>query len=122
RTGRPTKYANTFLLHGLLKCGVCENTIVAYRANNTHKHKRYYKCRWNKAGAKEREINGVERCILPMIPAEALEDWVWTCLTAKLRGHDKNYAPLFENNRFETQITTQETKIENIAKTIAQKQ
>ena len=123
RTGRPDEYAKTFLLHGLLRCGVCGNIVVAYRGNNTHTHKRYYMCRWNKAGAAEREIEDTFRCVLPMIAAEEFENWVWDQLMVQF-GKDKqrSLGHLLEENRFGEQIADQEGKIANIKKTIAQKE
>lgn len=123
RTGRPDEYAKTFLLHGLLRCGVCSNIVVAYRANNTHTHKRYYMCRWNKASAKEREIEGESRCALPMIAADDFENWVWDSLMSQF-GRDKQraFGHLLEDERFDEQIADQEGKIANVKKTIAQKE
>jgi len=122
RSGRPSKFADTFLLHGLLKCGVCGATMVPYRADEkSHGGKRYYQCRWHKSGVKEREIAGRERCHLPTIPAEMLEDWIWDQLMVKFgREREKHFAPLLEDTRFDEQIAAQEAKIVSITKSAAQ--
>ncbi len=123
RTGRPDEYAKTFLLHALLRCGVCGNIVVAYRAGNTHTHKRYYMCRWNKASAKEREIEGKSRCALPMIAAEDFENWVWDSLMSQFgMNKQRAFGHMLEDERFDEQISDQEGKIANIKKTIAQKE
>jgi site-specific DNA recombinase len=124
RAGRPFPYANTFLLHDLLKCGLCGSVITPYRADQkNHNGKRYYQCRWHKAGAKEREINNRERCLLPTIPAEQLEDWIWDQLAVKF-GYEKekHLGPLLQNERFDEQIAEQEVKIANIKKLLVQKE
>ena len=80
-------------------------------------------CRWHKAGAAEREINGKERCILPTLPAEPREDWIWDQLSFKLgMEKEKHFTPLLQDNHFDDQIAIQEAKIESITKALAQKE
>jgi site-specific DNA recombinase len=123
RAGRHFSYAKTFMLHDLLKCGLCGSVITPYRADEGHNNRRYYKCRWHKAGAKEREINDRERCLLPTIPAEQLEDWIWDQLAVKF-GYEKekHLGPLLQNDRFDEQIAEREVKIANIKKLLVQKE
>jgi hypothetical protein len=79
-------------------------------------------CRWHKAGAAEREINGKERCPLPTIPAEPLEEWIWDQLSGKMgMEKEKHFTPLLQDNHFDDQILKQEAKIESISKSIEQK-
>jgi hypothetical protein len=96
--------------------------MVPYRADEkSHGGKRYYQCRWHKSGVKEREIAGRERCHLPTIPAEMLEDWIWDQLMVKFgREREKHFAPLLEDTRFDEQIAAQEAKIVSITKSAAQ--
>jgi site-specific DNA recombinase len=127
RAGRPNKFKETFLLHGLLKCGVCGAAIVPYRSVPTGPGKvrlQYYKCRWHHASNKEREIMRKERCDLPTLPAEPLEDWVYNVrLLGKLGANKETvYEPLIDQEQWNEKIQAQQQTISNIKAEIAKKE
>ncbi|MGO9019578.1 MAG: recombinase family protein [Syntrophobacteraceae bacterium] len=118
RRGRRIKYADTFLLQGLLKCGLCGSMIYPTMAEG----RRYYKCRLYAAGPKELTIMGKHKCSLPSIPAQPIEEWVWDHLEVKFGVNRQGvYSPLLNNEHYETRIVELKVKIANIELEIVKK-
>ncbi len=78
RSGRPAQVRDEFLLHKLLTCGICGSKLVAHHLSiprrSTGEYLRRYTC-WNHK-ATPSKLAGHERCPLPPITADELEDKV----------------------------------------------
>lgn len=86
-----------YLLSGLLRCGLCGSTLHGSLATGRKgaKH-RYYVCTARSPG-----ITGKEKCKLPFLRAEALEDPVWNQVSVWLNNPEelkKELARDDENN------------------------
>ena len=100
----------TFWLREKLICEHCGRKVNA-APRGTH---RYYACYWRAAGRKTLEANGKERCILPYLSADALEEAVWSRLLTKLRApfyRRETIDPIAASDQYEVQIKALETEI-----------
>ena len=93
---------NRFLCNGLVYCGECGGkTVKNYKVDERGKERvfrLYYTCHWKRAGDKELELVGRERCILRSVDADWVDNLVLSqvthvlvnpkeCFEAWLRDH-----------------------------------
>ena len=78
RSGKPGRAAKEFLLYKLLKCGLCGARLSAqyYPVRDDRTQHRVYICYLHRINEKRLEPHQ-EKCALPPIPAQEIEDYVW---------------------------------------------
>jgi len=120
RSGRYSTYRDKFLLHGVVKCGLCGASISPLIRENGH---RFYVCRYNVAGPQELRMLGQKRCNLPRLHADDLENWVYNVRLLSKLGANKEeaYAPLLEQEKWDEKVQAQEQTISHIKAEIARK-
>ncbi len=119
RSGRPSPYKATFMLQGVLRCGRCGATIVPWLS----KGRRSYVCRWHIAGPKDLLLNDKKKCSLPFLPAEYIEDWVYTLLCAQLNAEpEETYGELIKVDTWDDKIVRAEEEVENTKAAITRKE
>ncbi len=106
----------SFWLRDVLRCEHCGARMrtVAGRERKDGSAPRYYCCYWAGMSEKKLQSNGKERCHLPYVTADGLEEAVWSRLLSKLRlpfYRRETIDPLATSNQYEAQIRSLETEI-----------
>jgi site-specific DNA recombinase len=101
--------AEDYWLRDLLTCDECGGKIKPVHgviSPKTGKFPRYYRCYWSKCSKKDLKMRDMERCYLPSIKAEKLENLIWMKLNFKLSlGKDENsLKKLIDPKRYDRQI------------------
>ncbi len=111
RSGPTSKYEDQFLLIGLVRCGLCGAAITPI----VYHGKRIYACRLRVTGRKELQVIDREKCSLPRLNADDLENWVYTILKSKLKANpDETYGLLIQPELWNEKIQDSERIVETI--------
>lgn len=76
-------------LRDVLICGECGGRVKPHRGSKRKDgtYPEYYACYWNATSTKKRALEGREKCHLPHVKAQELEDLVWWRLMVMLNIH-----------------------------------
>ena len=119
RSGRPVVGADRFLLRGLLTCGICGKKVVP-RAVGKNKDQFIYACYWHLQGEKVRRQYGKEKCPLPPIPANKLDELIYSYILFKLadfdddNGPSEHYEALVSDKRLDEHIEKLDQRLEDL--------
>jgi|GEM_PF-823376 site-specific DNA recombinase len=112
RSGRPSKTADIFLLHGLVRCGMCGSKLQSIADSRQRQrdggYLRYYACYYHKP-SNAAEIHR-EPCVLPYIPADQVEKLAWDQLLMILSAN-VNKKKLIDNAHWAEKEARAEHKI-----------
>ena len=105
-----------YWLRDVLECHECGGRI---KPSHGSKRKdgsfpRYYICYWRQASEKELKLHERERCVLPSIKADELEELIWYHLIMKLslgtRRRKTDIESIYDPKRYDNQIEDLTTK------------
>jgi len=117
KSGRPTKAIDSFLLYGLLLCGLC-GTRLATSYGTKRKDAsslRIYLCNHQKMNMRRLKSRGIEKCNLPRVDAETIEKGVWNYLRTFFFYMDEKVEGAVED-KWKPKLEQAEQKVENIRK------
>jgi site-specific DNA recombinase len=119
KSKRVNASTSNFWLRDVLHCGHCGARMGARTARERKDgiSLRYYSCYWSGAGRKTLEANSKERCHLPYVHADTLEEAVWSRLLSKLRlpfYRRENIDRLAASNQYEARIKTLEIELRGL--------
>lgn len=108
---RNTKH--TYLLQGVLKCGICGRNMTAYsrigqRKTSPPKIYYYYSCISNESGS---YITSGKKCANKRIPADILDSLVWQSLVETIQNES-----LINDYLFESHLKNYSDEIERLSK------
>lgn len=112
-----TTWTTDYWLREALRCEHCGGKMRAHRGNvrRDGTFPRYYVCFWSFSCQKKLASHGREKCVLPYIKAEALEERVWSWILTLIRNpylKRKNVAPAADRHKqYDEQIVNLESEI-----------
>ncbi len=121
--------AKDYWLRDILMCGECGGVIKprhgSYRKDGTFP--RYYTCYWGQAKNKDFKIHNKNRCTMPLLIADKIEDWVFENIMFRLSfdavmDNDNNLIDLLNPEKYDKLISEQEIKLNNYHQIIHKKE
>jgi site-specific DNA recombinase len=109
----------TYFLRDVLFCKYCGGKVKPVYGNKTKKGKRsrYYVCHWAKSSKKTLATHQREKCKLPAIPADKLEQYVWAGLMEPFKGYpEETLNELLSTSNFDEKILEQSDIVKRLTK------
>jgi DNA invertase Pin-like site-specific DNA recombinase len=126
RSKRSSNVTQPYWLRDLLICGECGGAVKprhgSKRKDGTFP--RYYTCYWTTVDSKTLSLSNRQKCHLPFIKAEQIEQNVWSRLMIKLThfGGKEKLEPLISPASFDEKIAELQSKMGKIEKLIKGKE
>lgn len=121
KSKRINEATHNYFLRDILYCKRCGGRIKPVTGNTKKDGTtyRYYSCYWSRKNKKSLEMSGHEKCTLPYIPAQELEQHVLWKLTLPFVGDpDKTVSEMFNDSNFDKEIIDQTEAIKSLKKDI----
>lgn len=110
KSKKGTYSSQPYFLRDMLQCVSCGGKISHHHGSKRKAgdYKRYYSCYWSTAGPKTLENGKMDKCMLPQIDAELLENIIWHEILTYVFLNRERFLSAFSQNKdalFEDQRT-----------------